>query len=241
MMFGFCSVTMGVEKLEKIENPSLNFKMCVQFMSSKTLQELAVEYSAEVPKVFEWKPHVFPRYLAPVLIKRKGVRQIVPMNFGLIPHFEMNAKPKMVFHNARSETVSEKASFKKAYLENRCLVPIQSFFEYIWEKDPVTEKEKSHVVRFFPKPEEPLAAAAIWSLWRHPESGVVTANFSVITRDPPEYILKTGHDRCPLFLKPESFEEWLNPDLNNPEKLDHFLRTERAEYTWDSIGVSKGV
>ena len=193
-------------------------------MNAKSLNDLASEYEAEVPAIFEWKPHIFPRYTAPVLILRKGVRQIVPMNFGLIPHFEKNAKPKMVFHNARSETVKEKPSFKKPYIEARCLVPLQSFFEHI-----------NGIVRFFPKEElGSLAAAGIWSLWRHPESGVVSANFSVITRDPPDYILKTGHDRCPLFLKRESFNDWLNPELKDPLKLDLVLLSGRDEPEWTS-------
>jgi hypothetical protein len=110
-------------------------------------------------KDFEWKPHVFPRYLAPVIIERKGVRQVVPMHYGLIPSFEMNAKPKMVFHNARSETIKEKPSFKKAYQESRCLIPLDSFFEYVWEADPSTGKEKSHLVQFFEKQVGKIAEA----------------------------------------------------------------------------------
>jgi putative SOS response-associated peptidase YedK len=232
--------------------------MCVQFMSSKTLPQIAEEYQAEVVKDFEWKPHVFPRYLAPVIIERKGVRQVVPMHFGLIPSFEMNAKPKMVFHNARSETIKEKPSFKKAYQESRCLIPLQSFFEYVWETDSVTGKEKSHIVEFFEKhavsgaatdvmgdamvddassikkaPGTFLTAAGVWSLWRNPESGVVSANFSMITREPPEFILKTGHDRCPYFLKQENFSEWLNPQIKNPIELDALLLRSRAEIEWD--------
>ena len=90
--------------------------MCVQFMSSKSLTDLAKIYSAEAEEEFEWKTHLFPKYPAPVIIEQNGVRKIVSMNFGLIPSFEFNEKPKMVLHNARSETLKEKASFKKAYL-----------------------------------------------------------------------------------------------------------------------------
>jgi putative SOS response-associated peptidase YedK len=189
-------------------------------MSAKTLAQLADEYQAEVIKDFEWKPHVFPRYLAPVIIERKGIRQIVPMHFGLIPGFEMNAKPKMVFHNARSETLKEKPSFKKAYQESRCLIPLESFFEYVWKTDPETRKEKSQLIQFSGSS---LTAAGIWSLWRNPESAVVTANFSMITREATELILSKGHDRCPYFLKPEAYSGWLDPQKKDPVELDQFL------------------
>ena len=226
-------------------------------MSAKTLAQLADEYQAEVVKDFEWKPHVFPRYLAPVIIERKGVRQVVPMHYGLIPSFEMNAKPKMVFHNARSETIKEKPSFKKAYQESRCLIPLDSFFEYVWEADPSTGKEKSHLVQFFEKQVGKIAeaesviaadaasikkapgvflrsltAAGVWSLWRNPESGIVSANFSMITREPPEFILKTGHDRCPYFIRPEQFAGWLDPQKKDPLELDQYLLESRAEIEW---------
>jgi putative SOS response-associated peptidase YedK len=250
--------------MEMYDTPSIKkapdtFLMCVQFMSAKTLAQLADEYQAEVVKDFEWKSHVFPRYLAPVIIERKGVRQVVPMQFGLIPSFEMNAKPKMVFHNARSETIKEKPSFKKAYQESRCIIPLDSFFEYVWETDPATGKEKSRLMQFFEKQAERVAgaesviaadaasikkapdtflpsltAAGVWSLWRNPESGVVSANFSMITREPPEFIERAGHDRCPYFIKKESIAGWLDPQKKNPQELDQYLFSARAEIDWES-------
>jgi len=209
--------------------------MCVQFMSSKSLSELAKEYSAEF-KDFEWKPHIFPRFRAPVIIERKGKLEVVPMNYGLIPYFEKEEKPKMVFHNARSETLKEKASFKKAYLENRCLIPLDSFFEFVdgTEMNPKTKKPKKQLVRFSPQTKTPLTAAGIWSLWRNPVSGEVSANFSMITRDPPEFISKVGHDRCPLFLEPNKMLEWLSPELKTYEQLDSFLLKNKAEINWES-------
>jgi putative SOS response-associated peptidase YedK len=264
---------MKVYDTPSIKKAPDTFLMCVQFMSAKTLAQLADEYQAEVVKDFEWKPHVFPRYLAPVIIERKGVRQVVPMHFGLIPSFEMNAKPKMVFHNARSETIKEKPSFKKAYQESRCLIPLQSFFEYVWETDPATGKEKSRLMQFFEKqaggvlgaesalshssdgagggedggsadaasikkaPDtflRSLTAAGVWSLWRNPETGVVSANFSMITREPPEFIERAGHDRCPYFIRPESISGWLDPQKKNPLELDQFLFSARANIDFSS-------
>ena len=204
-------------------------------MSNKSLTDLAKEYSAEVAKEFDWKPHVFPRYKTPVIIERDGKREVVPMNFGLIPSFEMNEKPKMVFHNARSETLKEKASFKKAYVERRCLIPVDSFFEFVDsdEINPKTKKLKKQLIEFAPKNKESLTAAGIWSLWKNSGSGEVTANFSMITRDPPEFILNNGHDRCPLFLENSKKFEWIDTKLNTYDQLDLFLAQNRAEIQWE--------
>ena len=204
-------------------------------MSNKSLTDLAKLYGAEVKKEFEWKPHIFPRYLAPVIIQRKGQLEVVPMHYGLIPSFERNEKPKMVFHNARSETLKEKASFKKAYLEQRCLIPLDSFYEFVDGKEinPKTGNPKKQLIQFSPVHTPPLTAAGIWCLWKNPVSGEITANFSMITRDPPPFIEQNGHDRCPLFLKPEHWNEWLDPSLHSYEALDSYLANQRAEVNWE--------
>ena len=208
--------------------------MCVQYMNSKSLKDLSQEYLAEQTVEFEWRPHTFPRYKAPVIIERKGKRELVPMNYGLIPFFEKYEKPKMVFHNARSETLKEKASFKKAYLEHRCLIPLDSFFEFVdgEEINPKTKKPKKQLVQFSTRGHVQLTAAGIWSLWKQPATGEVSANFSMITREPPSFILEAGHDRCPLFLKADKMFEWLSPELKSYDELDRFLIANRAEYDW---------
>ena len=108
--------------------------MCIQFMVQVELERIFRRYHTKISEEFEWKSHVFPRYLAPVVLEEKKDRLVKPMHFGLIPFFEKNPKPKKVFHNARSETLAEKVSFKRAYAQSRCIVPIQSFFEYVGEK-----------------------------------------------------------------------------------------------------------
>jgi putative SOS response-associated peptidase YedK len=209
--------------------------MCVQFLSKKSLEGISAEYLAAVPRAFEWKPEVFPRYIAPVLIFRNRNLEVVPMHFGLIPPFERDPKPKKVFHNARSETLAEKPSFQRAYREARCLVPLQAFFESIWEQDPASGREKSHRVRFFRDgdPDNSLTAAGIWSLWRNPETRKVSAHFSIITREPPGFIEQAGHDRCPLFLSRSHFGRWLDPGEKSIPVLDRLLKEGREEPLWN--------
>lgn len=197
--------------------------MCVQFINQQTLGVLSDRYQAKIPFFFDWKPHVFPRYPAPVIIMKDGAREIRQMQFGLIPYFEKNLKPKMVFHNARSETLKEKASFKKPYAETRCLIPLDSFLEYIW----TSEKEK-WVARFHQKDDSPLVAAGVWSHWKSPEGKYITT-FSMITREPPPFVLETGHDRCPLFLKPDYFDAWLSRETKDYATLDRLLMEGRAD------------
>lgn len=201
----------------------LNSKMCVQFMSNKSLTDLAKEFSAKVDEPFEWKPHVFPKYPAPVLIESKGKLLITKMNFGLIPFFEKNEKPKMIFHNARVETIAEKPSFKKAFQTQRCVIPLSSFFEYIWEDD-----KNKWVANFSEKTGKTLVAAGIWNAWRSP-SGIVLNTFTMITREPPKFILEVGHDRSPFFIEHDASAQWISPGVEEPADLFKTLQKIKVE------------
>jgi putative SOS response-associated peptidase YedK len=201
--------------------------MCVQFTIKRTGAELINTYKAGIDQDFEWKPHVFPKYPAPVLIDKNSERKIVQMNFGFIPFFEKNEKPKMIFHNARSETLKEKASFKKAYLEKRCLIPLDHFFEYV----PGAHGKKT-LVKFYPTNGKILTALGIYNLWKSPR-GELIPTFSMITRDPPPFILEIGHDRCPYFFEERFFDEWLNPQKTTYEALDALMAKGKADIDFE--------
>lgn len=96
-------------------------------------------FGAELPAVI-FKPEAYPGYEAPVIrnIIRKaadktGEVECIAARFGLVPYWakpEDAEKAKMPFgtHNARSETVGEKASFKHAWRNRQfCLIPMYRF------------------------------------------------------------------------------------------------------------------
>ncbi len=193
--------------------------MCAQFMIRASLKDLSIRFRAELPKGFEFKPHVFPRYRAPVLRRAsESKREILPMQFGLIPFFERSEKPKKVFHNARSETVHEKPSFKGLLTTKRCLVPMDSFFEYIW-----IDEKKNWLARFYETSQTTLLAAGLWSEWKSP-SGIKIQSFTILTKEPHPFILETGHDRMPVFLDEDGTEQWLDPKSSSQDSLLELLK-----------------
>jgi len=200
--------------------------MCAQFMIAASLKKIAEKYKAQIRDEDLWKPHVFPRYRAPVIINDGDSRVIRLMSFGLIPFFEKNDKPKKVFHNARSETLSEKISFKRAFTETRCLVPIESFFEYIWEND-----HDKWIAKIFPKNDGFMTAAGLWNQWK-PPIGEPVNSFTIITKSPPPFIENIGHDRCPLWLGESDFDEWLVDEKKSPKDLNNIL-SHAIDYDYD--------
>ena len=191
--------------------------MCVQYKVQTEVQSLLRHLRARQQQPFEWREHIFPRYTAPVVTWAEGGRVLRPMHFGLIPFFEQAAKPKRVLHNARSETIAEKPSFRRALVETRCLVPLNGFFEYIWETDTT-----NWLAWFTPQDGRLLVAAGIWNPWRAPD-GTTVESFAIITRDPPESISRVGHDRSPVFLHPDAWDAWLAPEQHDAAKLQRVL------------------
>jgi putative SOS response-associated peptidase YedK len=207
--------------------------MCVQFMIRRTLDEISRLYGAQVPEEFEFKPHVFPRYRAPVIGWGGQGPVIKPYHFGLIPFFEKNSRPKSVFHNARIETVHEKPSFRKAFLKQRCLVPLDSFLEVIPE-----ESGGNHLSRFFPESGRLLTAAGLYSTWRSPE-GERIPTFTLLTREAPPFIRTAGHDRCPVFLREECLPDWIEGGEKRADELFRILEQGAEEVAFAEERIEK--
>ncbi len=197
--------------------------MCVQFMIRKSLRELGEVFHARIEGEFEFAARVFPRYVAPVLGMSHGVRVIKPYQFGLIPPFERNLKPKLILHNARVETLHEKPSFRDAFPKQRCLIPLESFFEYL-----SAGSEGRGLYRIQPEHGGLLVAAGLFTRWKSPD-GKLIPTFTMITRPAPEELVRAGHDRCPYFLDPKGYDDWLQGKGASPSEWYGVLRQGRFE------------
>ena len=80
-----------------------------------------------------------PRYniapSQPVAIVRQfdGVKMLSLARWGLVPFWAKEPSIGYKMINARSETVMQKPAFKQSFLRRRCLIPADSFYE--WMKD----------------------------------------------------------------------------------------------------------
>src|SRR5690606_13333624 len=59
--------------------------------------------------------------------------EVVPFCWGLIPSWSKDLRIGASLINARSETITEKPSFRTAFRKRRCLVPASGFYEWIRE------------------------------------------------------------------------------------------------------------
>lgn len=162
--------------------------------------------------------NVAPLAMIPVVRMTKGVRELVELRWGLIPHW--NTDPTHEGHvNARSETVAQKPSFRDAFRSRRCLVPASGFYGWkpgIKRKQPYYFRPTSGV----------FVCAGIWDRWEAPEGFVETV--SVLTM-PANDLVKPMDERMPVIVSKEHFAAWLDPNDKHPEKMLTLLKPYPAE------------
>ncbi|KAL5562202.1 hypothetical protein UlMin_031949 [Ulmus minor] len=154
------------------------------------------------------------------------------MTWGLIPSFtKKTEKPDHYrMFNARSESISEKASFRRLIPKSRCLVAVEGFYE--WKKDG--SKKQPYYIHF--KDGRPLVFAALYDSWENSE-GEKLYTFTILTTSSSS-ALKWLHDRMPvIFGDKESSDTW----LNGSSKLDALLKPyEESDLVWYPVTPAMG-
>jgi len=125
--------------------------------------------------------------------------------WGLIPFWAKDEKIGNKLINTRSETISEKPSFKYAFQKRRCLIPANGFYE--WRK---CDKQPFYISL---KDRDLFSFAGIWEIWKSP-AGKLIYSCSIITTSANE-ILKGIHHRMPVILSKENEATWLTNNGSN--------------------------
>ena len=146
------------------------------------------------------------------------VKLIELFHWGLIPSWAKDPKIGNQMINARSETLSEKPSFRNAYKRRRCLVLADGYYE--WQKIPGEKSKQPVYIRL--KSQKPFAFAGLWEVWKGEGMDELLRSCTIITC-PPNAVLAEIHHRMPVILPAEVYETWLAPDEQSSEVLQPLL------------------
>ena len=179
--------------------------MCGRFTQQRPASELAEIFGAE-PLVDDPGGHynVAPTDEALVVVQRDERRAITAYRWGLIPHWATDAKVGSRMFNARAETLTRSPAFSRAFERRRCLVPVDSFYE--WKREG-TVRQPYRVVRADGRP---IALAGLWAGWHDPATDAVRRTFTIVTTT-PNRALADLHDRMPVILPDDAWGRWLEP------------------------------
>jgi putative SOS response-associated peptidase YedK len=187
--------------------------MCGRFTQQRPASELAEIFSAE-PLVDDPGPryNVAPTDEALVVVQREERRAITAYRWGLIPHWAESAKVGSRMFNARAETLTSSPAFRDALRRKRCLVPIESFYE--WRREG-SVRQPYAIARADGRP---LVLAGLWSGWRDPATDTVRRTFTIVTSRPNRTMAEI-HDRMPVVLDYTDWAAWLDPAPAEPGRL----------------------
>lgn len=179
--------------------------MCGRYALFMPPEALRALFQLSVPPPnFPPSWNVAPRQDAPVLRRHPetGARRLDMLTWGLVPHFTKDAQGGQRPINARAETVATSGMFRGALAQRRCLVPANSFYEWLNMPDG---KQPFAIAR---RDGQPIAFAGLWEGWRAPDSGETVRTFTIITTAANK-TLDVIHTRMPVILDEAAWPVWL--------------------------------
>ncbi|TNF78146.1 MAG: SOS response-associated peptidase [Acidobacteria bacterium] len=168
-------------------------------------------------------PDLAPRYnIAPTqeaavvrVTGETGARTLDLLRWGLIPFWSKDPGIGNRMINARAETVGEKPAYRTSFKRKRCLVPADGFYEWQATGGP----KQPFYFRF--EGGGPFALAGLWDRWEKGEGDPIET-FTILTTEPNEVVAPV-HRRMPVILDRETMAIWLDPAIEDAERLTPLL------------------
>jgi putative SOS response-associated peptidase YedK len=169
---------------------------------------------------FEASYNITPGSVVPVITRETlagapARNRATLMKWGLVPFWAKDAQIGYRTINARAEGIAERPTFRKPIRTQRCLVPVDGFYE--WQKTSRVGKADKvpHFIHLAGA--ETFAFAGLYDYWRDAE-GRPLATFTIVTTGPNE-LMASIHNRMPVILSREDERAWLDPAT----PFDHVL------------------
>ncbi|MEU2288130.1 SOS response-associated peptidase [Streptomyces sp. NPDC013178] len=155
-------------------------------------------------------------------------RELRPLRWGLVPSWAKDVKIGARMINARMETVHDKPAFRRAFVEHRCLLPADGFYEWQQIKDKGTGRTRKQPYLIRPTDEQVMAFAGLYAYWRDPsvkrddDPAAWLITCTVLTTEATDEAGRV-HPRMPLALDPDHYGAWLDPHHRDPDELRALL------------------
>lgn len=201
--------------------------MCGRYVIAKASADLVSSTGADWASETLWNPsyNIAPTTTVPIIVERLVEDQLLTelhlAKWGLIPPWAKDEKVGVRAFNARSETVTEKPTFKNPIRSQRCALPADGYYEWLKHSD----NSKTPYYTSPANPEEMIYFAGIYQWWKTPENQWLLS-CSMLTMDSPSADdpdpvlaeLATLHHRIPIALHKDFVPTWIQPEkLSLPE------------------------
>jgi putative SOS response-associated peptidase YedK len=192
--------------------------MCGRFTLGASATILAAQFDlADLPA---WSPryNIAPTQEVLAVVKMSDAleRQARLLRWGLIPQWAEGPAVGSRMINARAETVATKPAFRRPFRERRCLILADGFYE--WQRQD--GRKQPFYIRLHDG--HTFGFAGLWERWVRPD-GQPLDSCTIITTVAND-LIRPLHVRMPVILSPVEHDVWLDPSVQEAERLQPLLR-----------------
>ena len=185
--------------------------MCGRYTIIAKAKEIEKRFHVEVPESYSARYNAAPTQILPV-ITNENPEGVSFFQWGLVPKWAKDKSIGSKLINARSETITEKPSFKNPFKQRRCLVIADGYYE--WRR---SSKKSKIPYRILLKSRELFAFAGLWEEYEDGDLHLVHS-FTIITTQAIPAISMI-HERMPVILEPKSEQLWLSSSTTTEDRL----------------------
>jgi putative SOS response-associated peptidase YedK len=187
--------------------------MCTNFTPVQKPQWVKDAFDIDLPAAYA--AETYPGFAAPIVVQSHQTGRVACglAKFGLIPAWAKDDKISRHTYNARSETVTEKPSYRTAWRKRQFgLVLVENFFE------PRYESGRAVRWKIGLASGDPFGIACLWDRWTDPSTGELVVSFSMLTVNADEHpVMNQFHQqgdemRTPVIIAPEFHKAWLGAE-----------------------------
>src|SRR5215211_4939508 len=153
--------------------------MCGRFTLRAPAERVKREFQLREVASTEARFNISPTQNVLAVREKMDEREAVHLKWGLIPSWAKDASIGARLINARSETVTEKPSFREAFKRRRAIIPADGIYE--WQR--AEDRKQPYYIHM--RDGSLFGFAGLWDRWRN-EEGDVIESCSILTTEANE-------------------------------------------------------
>ena len=187
--------------------------MCGRFTRKENFSQLAKILRLQMLPALEARYNIAPSQMLDCVRTNPDSheREYVPLKWGFVPSWAKDSRIGNSMINARTETVADKPSFRKAFRRQRCLVLADGFYE--WKREAKTKQP--YYIHLTDN--RPFAFAGLWECWN--KEGEQPLETCAMLTTGANALMESIHHRMPVILSPKDYDLWLDLGIQDPQVL----------------------
>jgi putative SOS response-associated peptidase YedK len=164
--------------------------------------------------------NIVPAQEVLAIIRYACENRLDKFHWGLVPSWAKDVSIGNRLINARVETIAEKPSFRNAFKSRRCLILADGFYE--WKGD--TGQKQPFFITLPDR--KSFAFAGLWETWQNNDRQDALYKSCTIITTRASQSFSMIHHRMPVILRPQVYQQWLDPENQNTVELVDLLKNE---------------